>query len=324
MSEIDNPTGMKTSPFGTVHWFLGVVEDRNDPDQAGRVRVRCFGVHSDSIGEIPTDQLPWAIVAVSPTSGAGVGRSPTGIVPGTWVVGFFLDGKYAQQPVVIGAIFGIPAGDSAPPGGGFVDPNGKWPRYKDEPEVSRIARGTPAPGRPNADGAIGAPASAYAAQYPFNKVIESETGHVIEIDDTEGAERIMVMHKSGSFVEFYPDGTVVSHAAKDQFRTVMGSDAVHVAGNVKIVIDGNADLDVSGNVTSTVGGNLDVGVLGDANVRAANVMASAKDVAVRGSGRVSITGNGLNIRSSGSATIRGSSSVTIQAPKINLRGKVSM
>ena len=23
-------------------WFVGVVEDRNDPDQLGRVRVRCL------------------------------------------------------------------------------------------------------------------------------------------------------------------------------------------------------------------------------------------------------------------------------------------
>lgn len=324
MSEIDHPQGMKTSPFGAMHWFLGVVEDRNDPEQAGRVRVRCLGVHSESTADVPTDQLPWALVAISPTSGAGIGHSPTGIVPGSWVVGFFLDGKYAQQPVVTGSIFGIPAADSAPMGGGFVDPAGTFPRNKDEPEVSRIARGTAPTARPAADGAIGAPGSAYAAKYPFNKVIETETGHVIELDDTEGAERIFVMHKSGSYTEFYPDGTVVSHAAKDQFRTVMGDDAIHVAGNVKVIVDGDANLSVSGNVTSEVGGALDAKVAGDANVSTGNLNASAKDVTIRGSGKVNVIGNGLNIRSSGSATIRGSSSVTIQAPKINLRGKVSM
>ena len=36
------------------HWFVGVVEDRNDPQKAGRVRVRCVGYHSDSLDEIPT------------------------------------------------------------------------------------------------------------------------------------------------------------------------------------------------------------------------------------------------------------------------------
>ena len=298
MSEIDTPH--KTSPFGTFHWFLGVVEDRNDPEKAGRVRVRCFGVHSDSTEEVPTDQLPWALVAVSATSGAGIGRSPTGIVPGSMVFGFFMDGKYAQQPVVLGSIFTMPSSEAVMPGGGFKDPEDKWPRYKDEPEVSRIARGTPIETRPGADAAIGAPASAYAAKYPFNKVFESETGHVIEVDDTEGAERIMVFHRTGSFVEFYPDGTIVSHAAKDQFRTVMGNDALHVAGNVKVIVDGAADI------------------------KAKTINAIGDDVTVRGSKSVKVISRSINIRSSGSATVRASSSVTIQAPKINLRGKVSM
>ena len=30
-------------------WFVGVVEDRNDPDQLGRVRVRCLGFHTDNL-----------------------------------------------------------------------------------------------------------------------------------------------------------------------------------------------------------------------------------------------------------------------------------
>ena len=28
-------------------WFVGVVEDRNDPALLGRVRVRCLGFHTD-------------------------------------------------------------------------------------------------------------------------------------------------------------------------------------------------------------------------------------------------------------------------------------
>ena len=27
-------------------WFVGVVEDRHDPDLMGRVRVRCLGFHT--------------------------------------------------------------------------------------------------------------------------------------------------------------------------------------------------------------------------------------------------------------------------------------
>ena len=34
-------------------WFVGVVEDRDDPDQQGRVRVRCLGHHTENIPELP-------------------------------------------------------------------------------------------------------------------------------------------------------------------------------------------------------------------------------------------------------------------------------
>ena len=38
-------------------WFTGVVEDRDDPDKLGRVRVRCVGYHTDDVTKIPTDFL---------------------------------------------------------------------------------------------------------------------------------------------------------------------------------------------------------------------------------------------------------------------------
>ena len=33
---------------GKFTWFMGVVEDRMDPEMMGRVRVRCFGFHTES------------------------------------------------------------------------------------------------------------------------------------------------------------------------------------------------------------------------------------------------------------------------------------
>ena len=44
------------------NWFVGVVEDRNDPSALGRVRVRCLGYHSSDLTELPTVDLPWAHV----------------------------------------------------------------------------------------------------------------------------------------------------------------------------------------------------------------------------------------------------------------------
>jgi hypothetical protein len=91
-------------------WWTGVVEDRDDPEKLGRCRVRIFGFHTDDITLLPTSDLPWALPLQSVTSAAtsGLGQTPVGIVPGTWVVGWFLDGEEAQRPLIIGTLAGVP------------------------------------------------------------------------------------------------------------------------------------------------------------------------------------------------------------------------
>ena len=114
------------------HWFIGVVEDIYDPYEQGRVRVRCFGYHTaskDKEDGIRTVDLPWANVMtpVSSASCSGVGESATGIVQGSWVVGFFRDGDACQDPLVLGT---LPSrtGSSSAYETGFSDPFGEHPR----------------------------------------------------------------------------------------------------------------------------------------------------------------------------------------------------
>jgi hypothetical protein len=91
-------------------WFTGVVEDRNDPDKLGRVRVRCLGFHTEDLNDIPTKDLPWATVMHPTTdpSMQGLGNSPSFLVEGSWVIGFFADAKDKQQPIIIGTLPGRP------------------------------------------------------------------------------------------------------------------------------------------------------------------------------------------------------------------------
>ena len=69
-----------------------------------RFKVRILGYHPDDEIELKNEELPWAQVLVSPEAGSGAaGRSkPTRISPGDNVLGFFLDGDNAQQPVILG------------------------------------------------------------------------------------------------------------------------------------------------------------------------------------------------------------------------------
>ena len=123
-------------------WFVGVVEDRNDPKTLGRVRVRCLGYHTEDLVKLPTADLPWAhpMNPITSATVSGIGQTPLGAVEGTWVVGFFTDGNRAQQPVIIGTLPGVPKDlpvkDDTK---GFQDYiSGSFPKYK-ETDVNRLA-----------------------------------------------------------------------------------------------------------------------------------------------------------------------------------------
>lgn len=259
-------------------WFTGVIEDVNDPEQISRVRVRCFGYHTDDLNKVPKDSLPWASV-VSPTTSAGisgVGTTPHALVNGTWVFGFFRDGVNAQDPVVVGS---LPSMYGAMPtnGVGFVDPDGTYPKEQegDLKDVNILARAV------NTitdfiDGVIGNPNSSFAAVYPNNKVTQTTSGHILEVDDTPGAERIRIYHKSGTFTEIHPDGAI-THKNGDKWQITAGNDKTHVTGNMEIHVDGNTtivspttnwtgNINITGNITvsgtSTASDHLSSGVSG--------------------------------------------------------------
>jgi len=85
--------------------FIGTVEDVDDPKRAGRVKVRCIGWHpKEKNGDqgLKTEDLPWAKVGMPTTHNqqARVGGKH-GLLPGAWVMGFFLDGEEANQPFVL-------------------------------------------------------------------------------------------------------------------------------------------------------------------------------------------------------------------------------
>ena len=80
------------------YFFIGVIENNVDERLEGRVQVRAFGIHG-TVQEIPTEDLPWAVLI----QGGYDVNSP--IPPlNSWVFGFFLDGRDAQQPMILGLI----------------------------------------------------------------------------------------------------------------------------------------------------------------------------------------------------------------------------
>ena len=91
-------------------WWVGEVEDNEDPMELGRVKVRVLGYYTNVRGgttnSLPTENLPWATVLqhTSQAGNDGQGESSGQLQPGAIVMGFFMDGESAQMPIVIGVM----------------------------------------------------------------------------------------------------------------------------------------------------------------------------------------------------------------------------
>jgi len=93
----------------SLMFHTGVVESRDDPLRLGRCKVRVVGVHTEDTALLPTEDLPWAFPMQPINSAAmnGIGYSPVGPVPGTWVIIAFQD-EAKQFPIMMGTIGGVP------------------------------------------------------------------------------------------------------------------------------------------------------------------------------------------------------------------------
>ena len=291
-------------------WFVGVVEDRNDPKTLGRLRVRCLGYHTEDLVKLPTSDLPWAHVMNPITSAtvSGIGQSPLGAVEGTWVVGFFTDGSDAQQPMIMGTLPGVPAKlPTKDATKGFQDvTNANYPKYletdvnrlavneKTEDDDGNVSESNPhntltirradrdlAVGIAQIDGIFGGvaqidpdldatfwdePETEYNATYPRNHVYESEGGHLREMDDTPGAERIHERHNSGSGYEIFPNGTKVTRVKGKNYNIVSEDEYCHIQGTARETIDKGLRIRVNSEGQAGNNYNIEVGQGSNVNV----------------------------------------------------------
>jgi hypothetical protein len=285
-----------------MFWFTGVVEDREDPLELGRVRVRIFGIHTDDTTKINTADLPWAnvMMPVNSASISGVGITPTGLVEGSWVVGFFADGENAQDPIIMGSLPSKSTQELTELKA-FKDPNANYPRWFNETDVSRNARystwkDTPAYTTRYASLVSGVetatppkldttqldksdayytrqtwnepePRNGIGGYYPFVHTYETESGIVKEYDDTPSQTRIHEYHPSGSFYEIYPDGKRSFKVVGDNFEVIIGAENILVRGSRNITIEGDAKQLIKGDYTVEVGGNYNLKVHGERNTK---------------------------------------------------------
>ena len=332
-------------------WFNGVVEDRMDPTYTGRVKIRCIGFHTANKSNLPTSDLPWAQVVLPTTSPGitGLGQSPSFLVEGSWVYGYFRDGERCQEPVVIGSLPGRPSELSG--AGGFYDPNGIYPKYRDEPDVNRLAvnlkdsdnnelnphlaltlrRSTRITGIATADfntitaadgSTIAAsdgdtfdqPAIPYNAVYPYNHVYESESGHIKEYDDSNGDERIFESHRTGTSYEIDASGNKTDIIKGTHYTLTSSNNKAYVAGNSDITINGRHKIYINKN--NTPNNHYDIQIGAGASI---NIQVDDGDVNIHTvQGKINMNAGGdynLKVGGNMNVVVEGSISETVEGNK---------
>lgn len=340
-------------------WWIGRVESNEDPAEIGRVKVRVFGFHNQDTSKVPTDKLPWAfpIMPTTSASHAKHGFSPTGLEPGSIVLGFWMDGRRGQYPVVLGSIHGfhvsqnIPdpsnstgaaenfagsSSDSVPSTAHSMDYAGnaaKGATLDAEQNSAKMAWPT------GGDGSmLRIPESPDVGKYPWVQTWQSKDGSTkVEMDATQGAERLKLYHKSKAYIEMDNGGNIVQASPGSAFRAsgksvndyaaadysttagnvfrLLGQQGVWIESRAAMSINARSNLDIQtdgsltikakgdvilqGNSVKVIGakGSVDVRAGDECNLEAKNEMNIQAGTSTRG------TGAGVSIGSKGDLNI---------------------
>lgn len=196
-----------------------------DDAQTGRLLVREILGHSNQVNS--EDLLPAYIMMPTTSAGvSGIGLSPTGLLKGSRVMCM----KLTNQPsaYILGVL------NYAPEDNHSVS---SYARGQGEPEIKTQNRIN------SESGKVIEPASKYKARYPYNSTTTTRSGHLLEFDDTPGSERIQIFHKSGSYIEILPDGTIVTKSVKDHIQLAFGNISIFNQGDEK----GGKDIEITSN-----------------------------------------------------------------------------
>ena len=218
---------------------------------------------------------------------------------------------------------------------GFKDPKGKYPLYLNEPDTNKLARHEDikktivykkelarekavltAAGKTWDQAHI-----PYNASYPYNHVFMTESGHIMEFDDTQYSERVHIYHKSGTFTEIDANGTQVNRIVGDNYEILERNGHVYIKGTMDVTIDGDhnvkvnnaMNLEVVGNVNMKVTGNMNVDVAGTYNLKASGINLETH------TGPMNIkSANSVNVQSSAAQSFKAGATFNVDAVRVDM------
>ena len=277
--------------FRNLLWYVGVVEDRHDATNDGRIKVRAFGIHTEDKQAMPTSDLPWAIV-LDGSYGAAM-KIPS---VGDWVFGFFMDGDDAQHPMVMGRVPGVnlqlPPESGAPNEANYVPAEsiqnyGKPPLHRhlggEDAQVGQgpLQAAAVKNGIESSTGETWSEPPIISPERNLDNTVytsKNDNNYVVLSDSREGdGTYILISHASGSAVQIDSHGTILVKSFGDtynssegftmnrtemDYQTNVGGDwALRVErGSGKVWINGDLDIECE---------NFNVTARGTANINAA-------------------------------------------------------
>lgn len=235
---------------------------------------------------------------------------------------------------------------------GFYDPKNVYPRVKRiaEPDTNRLARHqkiqntivstkeknriTDIPvARKSAPVKWSEPKSPYNAKYPYNHVQETESGHIIEYDDTPNNERMHWYHREGTYEEVDRNGTSVRRIVGDGYEVYERDGNIYVGGRCNITVEGNCNLyvkthaniqvdgdliaDVHRNMIFHVAKNIDMTAGESINLKAKqfiNITSTGENINIKAPKTVSMMGRLVNVRATQILKLSGEVKASLAAP----------
>tara|TARA_B100000929_G_scaffold236314_1_gene192992 strand:- start:652 stop:2658 length:2007 start_codon:yes stop_codon:yes gene_type:complete len=114
---------------------------------------------------------------------------------------------------------------------------------------------------PTSDGkAWSEPKVPWAAVYPYNHVHQTESGHVIEMDDTPNEERLHWYHRTGTFTEIHPVGIKVDKIVNNYYNIILGAKYTHIEAGDYTTVDGSQENYILGNRVDKIDGDYSIAI----------------------------------------------------------------
>lgn len=233
-------------------FYYGIIEDNQDPEKRGRVKVRIFNLHIYDKNVLPTEDLPWSYIS-KPTTESNFSNSSFSIPEqGTMVMGIFMDSNY-QKFIITGV---IPVSYEELPDftKGFTDKDGLNPNEENKNDLpdfeTEETQEKDFDTEPDFD---------FTSTYPKKRFLyRDDNGNKFYIDKTEGNNVLRIQHFSGTEIQIMNDGSIVLKAKGDLYMSSLGKVNVNSSGDTKVLSEGKTEVESTGVVNVSSEGDINI------------------------------------------------------------------